>query len=320
MHMQSMFALLLAAAAAVEPPYAAKTALPTPTVFAPGVISTGDFESHPAFTPDGATLYYLKDAPNFSFWTIVVSHFRNGQWQSPQVAPWSGQYRDADPFITADGRRLYFISDRPVDGKPQDDLDIWMMERAGTEWSAPKHLGGPVNSEGNEWFPTVAADGTLYFGSDREGGLGRTDLYRCRRAGDAYAPAENLGPNVNSKFDEFEPLISADQSMLVFMASGRPEGKGGGDLYVSTFANGEWQAAKNLGEPINSKFLEISPKISPDGRWLFFTSSRGVFTGKPFETRKTTEQYMGILRGPGNGLGDIYQIDIDALRKAASTP
>lgn len=306
---------------AAEPPYAAKAPLPTPAVFAPGTISTGDFESHPAFTPDGNTLYYLKDAPNFSFWTIVVSNFQNGKWQAPQVAPWSGQYRDADPFITADGKYLYFISDRPVDGTPKTDLDIWVMEKQGANWGAPKHLDAPVNSPGDEWFPTIAADGTIYFGSDREGGLGRTDLYRCRRNGGAYAPAENLGPNINSKADEFEPLINADQSMLIFMAAGRPGGMGGGgDLYVSTFANGEWKPARNLGDPINSRFLEISPKISPDGRWFFFTSSRTNFTGKPFDTRKSTNEYLAILRGPGNGLGDIYQVDLDVVKKIAATP
>ena len=315
--MRLTLALLLAVAGqAAEPPYTPRTPLPEPAVFAAGEVSTGDFESHPAFTPDGNTLYYLKAAPNFSFWTMVVSRYENGKWQPAEVVPWSGQYRDADPFVTADGRRMYFISDRPVDGKPKEDLDIWMVERQDAAWGAPKHLDAPVNSDGNEWFPTEAADGTLYFGSDRDGGLGKTDLYRCRREGDGYAAAENLGPNVNSAFDEFEPLINADQSMLVFMASGRPEGKGGGDLYISRFVDGAWEPARNLGEPINSRALEIAPKISPDGRWFFYTSTRGVFVGKPFAARKSTTELMNTLRGPGNGLGDIYQVDIRAVTGA----
>lgn len=312
--MRLTIALLLATRVlAADPPYAAKGPLPKPALFAPGVISTADFESHPAFTPDGKTLYFLKDAPNFSFWTIVVSRFERGEWQAPAVAPWSGRYRDADPFITADGQRFYFISDRPVDGKPKEDLDIWMMERQGDRWGEPQHLDAPVNSGGNEWFPTIASDGTLYFGSDREGGLGRTDIYRCRFVEGKYLPAENLGEAINSKVDEFEPMIAPDQSFLIFMASGRPDGKGSGDLYVSLFRDGKWQAARNLGEPINSRALEISPKLSPDGRWLFFTSSRGAFNGKPFDKQMTTDDLMRILHGPGNGLGDIYQIDFEAL-------
>ena len=312
--MRLSIALLLATRViAASAPYAAKAPLPKPKLFAPGVISTADFESHPAFTPDGKTLYFLKDAPNFSFWTIVVSRFERGTWQSPTVAPWSGRYRDADPFITADGQRFFFISDRPVDGNPREDLDIWMMQREGDSWGEPRHLDAPVNSGGNEWFPTIASDGTLYFGSDREGGLGRTDIYRCRFVEGKYLPAENLGESINSKFDEFEPMIAPDQSFLIFMASGRPDGKGSGDLYVSLFRDEKWQTARNLGEPINSRALEISPKLSPDGRWLFFTSSRGAFTGKPFDKQMTTDDLMRILRGPGNGLGDIYQIDFDAL-------
>ena len=321
--MQIIAALLLATSTAVAaPPYASKTPLPTPVVFAPGAISTGDYESHPAFTPDGATLYYLKDAPNFSFWTMVVSKFENGQWQPPQLAPWSGQYRDADPFITPDGKRLYFISDRPIDDKAdkskRKDLDIWMVERGGEGWSAPKRLDAPVNSPGNEWFPTIAADGTIYFGSDRPGGLGATDLYRCRLLQGQYQPAENLGPNVNSAADEYEPLINADQSMLIFMASGRPDEKGGGDLYVTTAVDGQWQPARDLPVPINTPFMEIAPKISPDGKWFFFTSTRGVFRGGPLPDKKSTEELMSILHGPRNGLGDIYQVDVSVVAQPPS--
>src|SRR5204863_9592678 len=98
------------------------------------------------------------------------------------------------------------------------------MEKQGAAWGAPKHLDVPVNSSGDEWFPTVAADGTIYFGSDREGGLGRTDLYLFRRIGIPYAPAENLGPNLHSKAYEFELLIDADQMMVIFRAAGRPGG------------------------------------------------------------------------------------------------
>jgi len=315
--MHFIAALLFATSIAAAPPYASPTPLPTPVVFAPGVISTGDFESHPAFTPDGATIFFLKDSPNFSYWTIVTSKFENGKWQAPQLAPWSGQYRDADPFITPDGRRLYFISDRPIDDKAdktkRKDLDIWMVEKEGDVWSAPKRLDAPVNSEGNEWFPTIAADGTIYFGSDRPGGLGATDLYRCRLVDGKYQPAENLGPNVNSAADEYEPLINADQSMLIFMASGRPDEKGGGDLYISRNVNGQWQPARDLPVPINTPFMEISPKFSPDGKYFFFTSQRTVFRGGPLADKKSTDDLMSMLRGPRNGLGDIYQVDANAV-------
>ena len=159
-------------------PYASDEPLSEPTIFAEGIISTGDFDSHPAFTPDGKTLYFVRSTPNFNLWTILVSRFERGKWRTPAIAPFSGQYSDADPFITSDGSRFYFISNRPVVGKSTPDLDIWVMEKTAAGWSEPKNVGAPINSSGSEWYPTAAANGTIYFGSDREGGKGRTDLYR----------------------------------------------------------------------------------------------------------------------------------------------
>src|SRR6185295_7265360 len=208
-------------------PYDVAGPKPEPTVFAEGIISTGDYDSHPAFTPDGKTLYFLRSDPNFSFWTILVSRFENGRWRTPQVAPFSGQYSDADPFITPDGSRFYFISNRPVAGKSKPDLDIWVMEKVGPGWSQPRNVGAPVNSPGSEWYPTIAANGTIYFGSDREGGKGRTDIYRSRLVDGKYTEPENLGDAINSQFEEFEPYISADESFLIFMAGGRADGRGG---------------------------------------------------------------------------------------------
>src|SRR5215813_6421067 len=81
-----------------KPGYISEKALSEPAVFAEGVISAGDFDSHPAFTPDGKTLYFVRSTPNFNLWTILVSRFANGHWGPPEVAPFSGQYSDADPF------------------------------------------------------------------------------------------------------------------------------------------------------------------------------------------------------------------------------
>ena len=308
----AMFTALCAAHARASAPYAIAAPLRAPAVFAPGVISTGDYESHPAFTPDGATLYFLKDSPGFHFWTIFVSDFKSGQWSAPRLAPFSGQYRDADPFITADGQHFFFISDRPVLGKAHRDLDIWTMQREGNGWSAPRNLGAPVNSDGQEWYPTVAADGTLYFGSDRPGGKGRTDLYRSRQVDGKYTEPENLGDAINSAQEEYEPWIAPDQSYLLFMADNR-EGRGDSDIFISWNCRDGWTKAAPVGAGVNSPGSEYSPKISPDGKYFFWTSTRtdvALLSRQPFDT----ETYLKRIHSPGNGLGDIYQIDIDALQ------
>ena len=296
-------------------PYASSKPMPEPTIFAEGVVSTGDFESHPAFTPDGKTLYFLRSSPTFNFWTIVATHFKNNKWSSPEVISISGQYRDADPFITRDGSKFYFISDRPNSDpnrkQEKRSLDIWLMEKTDKGWSEPRNLGSPVNSSGDEWYPTVASDGTLYFGSDREGGKGRTDIYRSRLADGKYQAPENLGESINTQFDEFEPYISPDQSYLIFMAA-RPDGLGGSDLYLSYQQNGQWTKAVNLGDKINSKGSEYSPIVSPDAKYFFWSSTRSL-TSTSQPKRLTYSELLTKLRSAGNGLGDIYQIDITAL-------
>jgi Tol biopolymer transport system component len=298
-----------------EPPYASKQPMPEPTIFGSGIISTADFDSHPAFTPDGKTLYFLRSSPTFNFWTIVVSHYEKNHWSIPEVLSISGQYRDADPFITSDGKRLYFISDRPKDAANTSaesrSLDIWFMEKAGNGWGPPQNVGAPVNSPGQEWYPTIAQDGTMYFGSDREGGKGRTDIYRSRLVDGKYTEPENLGDAINTQFEEFEPYISPDQKYLIFMTQ-RPDGRGGSDLYISYQRNGAWTKATNLGDKINSSGSEYSPLVTPDGKYFFWSSTRSVPATSQTK-RLTYTDLLNKLRSPGNGLGDIYQIDISAL-------
>src|SRR5262245_15695285 len=305
----SFFSIIFALARTqAAPPYSGKGPLDEPALFAEGIVSTGAFETHPSFTPDGRTLYFVKSTPVFSDWKIWVTEYTDGKWSVPKMAPFSGRYRDADPWVTPDGKKLYFISDRPVDGKPKEDMDIWVMERAkGGEWGEPRNLGAPVNSAGSEWLPRLTADGTLYFGSDRPGGIGKTDLYRARRAGDGFGEPQNLGSAVNSEADEYEPCIAADESFLVFMASGRSDDLGNGDLYISFRKDGQWTPARNLGPKINGPGMQIAPYVAPDGKSFFFASSRRS-PDTPPGTRPDRAR---------NGLGDIYQIDLSALQELA---
>src|SRR5712691_2392436 len=91
-------------------PFDSDKAISEPTLFAPGVISTGAYEVCPQFSPDRKTFYFVKSTPDANFWTIVFSRFDNGKWNAPQVAPFSGRYSDADEFITHDGKQMFFIS------------------------------------------------------------------------------------------------------------------------------------------------------------------------------------------------------------------
>lgn len=197
--------LMSAAASQAAAPASWDTLFPasdaTPKVLAPDVLCTGDDESHASVFPDGHTLYFLKNTPSFDFYTIVYSELRDGKWSRPRTAPFSGQYSDADIVFAADGRRAYFVSARPVNGKPRDDMEIWTIERdASGKWGEPRSVP-ELSSPTDEWFPNLTADGTIYFGSDRPGGVGGTDIWRARFVNGRFAAPENVGEPVNSKGD-----------------------------------------------------------------------------------------------------------------------
>lgn len=311
----AVFAGLVAARQSAGHPYASAQPAPEPRLFGEGVISTGDMELNAAFSPDGRALYFTKRTPAPQMWFILVSQFQNGKWGEPEMAEFSGQYSDFDPFISPDGRSLFFCSNRPADAQRKSDFDIWVVDKTATgphSWGAPKRLEAPINTPSQEFYPSVAANGTLYFSSNREGGKGRGDIYRARLIDGKYAEPENLGEMINSQFFEGDPYIAPDESYLIFVSYGRPEGQGDGDLYLSLRREGEWTKAVNLGSPINSAALDFCPIVSPDGKYFFFTSERG-FAAAPLPARLNYERLMKQIRGPRNGLGDIYQVDIGAL-------
>lgn len=200
-----------------------------------------------------------------------------GRWTSPEVVPFSGRFSDADPFVSPDGRRLYFVSRRPADpaGTAEKDWDIWFVERDGSRWGEPRNLGAPVNTPRPEMYVSVTRDGTVYYHSNREDSAGEMDIYRSRLVDGRHQEPENLGPMVNSAFNEWDPFVAPDESYVIFTSSGRPDDLGRGDMYISfRTKDGAWSPAKNMGRPVNSAAFDYCPTLSPDGKYLFFSSYR----------------------------------------------
>jgi hypothetical protein len=139
----------------------------------PAGISSPEFESHAAFDPRTGDLWFVRSSPQFTGWRILVSRCTGTGWSTPESPAFAGDGVEADPYVTPDGRSLYFISTRSAEGVQRRSLDIWRADRddLGT-WGAPTRLPEPVNTPGAEWFPRPGADGWLYFGSSRPGGFG----------------------------------------------------------------------------------------------------------------------------------------------------
>jgi hypothetical protein len=249
-----------------------------PEIFAPGIISDSRQQWRITFTPDGKTAYFGASDGFFpatrQAW-IYESHFVDGTWTTPQVAPFSGVYSDIDPFVSPDGSKLYFSSIRPVNGVTRLDADTWMVERTGDGgWSEPVNLGPAVNSPNDELYPSVDAAGNLFVASTRPRapGVPRTwNIWRSELVNGEYQPAEPLGPGVNSDSSwEFNPTVTPDGKTLLFGTLFRADLLGMGDIYVSHLHKGEWTRARNLGAPVNTDVDEYHPSLSPDGKYLYF--------------------------------------------------
>jgi Tol biopolymer transport system component len=293
------------------------------------VISTADDESAIAVSPDGKTAYFVKRSPTTTGPTvdvICVSRYENGRWSPPQVAPFSGRYRDVTPAFAPDGSKLFFASNRPVAGEEKHDFDLWFVAKNGDGWSAPHHLGSPINTAGQEYGASVAANGNLYFASSREGGKGGFDIYRATYEKGEYGHVENLGPTINTDGAELMPAVTPDEKLLVFLGTGRDDEITGihreynkGDLYVSYFDHGSWTKARNAGPPVNSGGLESAPSFSADGKVLFFASERGFATYRQPRPLSYRDLVKG-LRQVQNGAGNIYEVDSSVVSRGSKAP
>ncbi len=318
--MRARAAIALAAAILAAPAAAETPAASTPRLLAPGVVSTGDIEFGPALSPDGKTLYFCKGSPGGKrvMW-IVVSRLENGAWTPPEIAPFSGRYTDIDPTFSPDGRRLFFASTRPTEGpEPKKDFDLWVMDRAGAAWTEPRNLGPAVNGSGSETTTSITADGTLYIGaSGRDGGprTGRR-LYRSRLVDGTYQAPEPLPAPIDAGEEDSNQYVSPDGRFMIFLSK-RPGAEAA--LYVSYFENGAWSTPESVGAGLNAEYSPYTPLVSPDGKTFYFTSLKGVFDRPPIASMSYA-QFLEAIRSPGNGLGDIYTVGVEALRLRPTRP
>jgi hypothetical protein len=242
----------------------------------PRGISSPLFESHAAFDPLTGELLFVRSSKEFHGWHLLSSQCGPQGWTEPRPPAFAAPGLEADPFFTADGHWLYFISTRASGSTHSRDLDIWRMKRDGSgKWGAPERLPEPVNSPGAEWFPRPAADGWLYFGSDRPGGQGKTDIWRAKADTKGDWRAENLGPAINGPGSEYEPLPSPDGKRLIVQAD---------DAYFESERRADgWSPRHRLGAEINMNGSEIGALFSPSGRSLLFARDiKGDASGEFF--------------------------------------
>lgn len=179
------------------------------------------------------------------------------------------------PSLSADEQTLVItrlVSSDEFMRKVQEDFFI--SQRGDSGWTTMKNAGRPLNTGDNEGAQTLSGDGRImvFTACNRNDGVGRCDLYYTVKTGDLWAIPRNLGKPVNTPYRETQPSLSADGRTLYF-SSDRPGGKGQHDLWVSRMNDrGQWSEPENLGEPVNTRGVEMSPFIHPDNQSLYFSS------------------------------------------------
>lgn len=248
----------------------AETAAPTPPdaqpeILGPGTVSKqGRYEYCQTFSRDRRTP------------TIGIEH---GEWQSLETYRWNGtgwagptpvigsrEFNAHDPYLSADEKRLYFITR----ARGNADLAYLPRQEDGT-WGDPVYLPEPINGPGNDYYTSITRDGSVFFSSNRDGGY---DLYEAKL--DGSTEPMRLSPSINTRAYEGDPYVDPDRRYLIF-ASNRRAGKGRGDIYLSVGdGKGGWSDPIPFDERVNTEGHELCPLVSLDRSAFLFTSNEDI--------------------------------------------
>jgi WD40-like Beta Propeller Repeat len=262
-----------------EPPYLGQPPPgTTPALFAPGIVNTDAIELNGVFTPDGGEFFFTRLIDGVD--TMFRSVLEQGAWSPPvplRVYPGRARAVAVDMAVSPNGGGLYFLGQHPHEhAREKPGYDLWVSRRVDGAWTTAQVVPPPVSTPASELYPVVVADGSLYFTSDRPGGLGPSDVYRAQRLPDGrFAAPVNVGEPINGPHGTGDTFVSPDESYAIF-SSRRPSGFGNGDLWVSfRQPDGRWGDPVNLGDVINTAEHEFCPMVTPDGKYLFFSRLLG---------------------------------------------
>lgn len=256
-------------------------------IVAEGLTAASVNQTFPSQDPATGDLWFSVYEDSFDDQTIMIARRTPSGWAPAEPAPFSGKWGDRAPRFSPDGSELLITSNRPRPGASETgDTNVWRLRRIESGWSEPELLESGVNSEARDIHPSITSS-AIWVASNREGGLGRSDLYRV----DAAGGVEHLGLPLNDELSQPDLWVSPDESWMILAITDHPDGHGGDDLFVSWVANGEWVPPVNLGPDINTADYEYGPWVTSDGEYLLFTSHR-------------------------NGPSRLYRVPLDVVRAA----
>lgn len=271
--------------------------------FSANVLQSDVNEGTPAFTKDGKAMIFARGNNGKRKGgldvDLYISRLTGDAWSEPQRLPISDSTAwDGSPAFSADGKTLYFASNR-ANSVGGIDLYRTNMDASG-RFSRPVNMGRDINTPGNEMFPFVASDGKLYFSSDGHPGLGKLDVFVATRS-QGVIRVENMGQPVNSPADDFGyVLIDTDKG---FLASNRAGGKGDDDLYYfgETSPTGTTIAQKDPNDP-NSPNNPNNPNAPKTVRYFLAGT---VSTNEPTPAALDSAKVRIVEEGSGETVAEV---------------
>src|SRR6218665_1392167 len=207
------------------------------------------------------------------FEDIFVSEFANGKWGPAKSigTNLNSAGHEATVNLSADGLKLFVYKDNSGNG------NLFLSQFKAKQWSAAEYVDAPINSSSHESYGCFSADNRMiYFVSDRPGGQGGRDIYKCLRLPNGnWGPAQNLGPTINTPYDEDGVFIHPDGKQIFFASKGHKT-MGGYDIFSSIIndENGNWSEPVNIGYPVNTPDDDVFYITTADGRRAFFSSDK----------------------------------------------
>jgi Tol biopolymer transport system component len=221
--------------------------------------------------PDYQTGTYYEDI-------FIAYKDEDGNWMEPEpIGPQINTLdHDACVALSSDGQTLYIYKFHK-----NDKGDIWVSNLTGDQWSAPERLQGDVNSSHWDGSASLSADGKyLYFSSERPGGYGGKDIYVSEKnKKGVWGNVKNLGPSINTPFDDDAPFIHPNGTILHFSSKGH-NSMGGYDIFSADLIDGKWLRPVNLGFPINTVDDDIYYVLNAEGTVGYYSSGKPGGQGK----------------------------------------
>jgi Tol biopolymer transport system component len=239
-----------------------KTPGRTPIPFAPGVVSTDkNVEFTVAFTPDGKEIYFTRREPD-QVNLILVARLVDGKLTDPVVATFTEGGASSHPFISPDGKQMFF------GWRARGRHTAWVAQRTDDSWGTPTQVGDEMMRV------SVTRDRILYFTATPGNSMGDSFIANVTNFDSGEKERQRVEFKNTTLPNFAHPWIDPDERFIVFDTWDNS----GADLYVShRSGDGGWSKPRNLGARINSEEIQMTPTVTPDGRFLFFSRNDSIY-------------------------------------------